>query len=846
MGNVRSLFRLLSDRDAESGNPLIADAAEIVERLSSDAPMVLWRYSPAEDRFLYISSYAEMLFGYPLASWLEPGILAQRVRSDDHAGLCRFFADVLNSGSAGEFSFRLNALNDAEVSVRCFAVPLRGRQAEAPVTLGGLLIDMSSHVALATALGESEQRFRHVMEQVPNISVQGYDKDRRVAFWNTASERLYGYSADEAMGQLLEDLIIPDFMRDGVRQHVDAWVNHGAPVPPGELSLKRKDGSLVAVYSSHVMVRNPVTGPQMYCLDVELTDVKAAERQARESELRFRRTFEEAPVGICIYAPDGVILDANPAFCRITGHPVGSLRGAPYDQITHPDDLPRDRALFLDCVSGNRSGYVTEKRIVKQDGREIWVENTVSLLRDEEGSPTQFIGIAEDITERRASRERIAYMAHHDALTGLPNRSLLQDRLNMALAHATRSARPVALLFIDLDRFKNINDSLGHVVGDSLLQAVGTRLSKNTRATDTVSRQGGDEFIVLLGDIESHEAAMNVAYKMVELLEEPYEVSGHLLACTASIGVAIFPDHGRDVDTLMRHADMAMYSAKDGGRNTVRMFQSGMTRNAVERLKIENALRKALERQEFELYYQPQVEIATGRLIGLEALLRWNSGLLGMVSPASFIPVAEDTGLIVPIGEWVLNEACRQLRKWQEAGLPVVPVAVNLSALQFNRGDIVRSLREVFERTGVDPALIEIELTESLLMSNADGVLHIMRELKTLGVGLSIDDFGTGYSSLSYLKRFPVDRLKVDRSFVRDVPDDPDDAAIVHAIVQLGHSLKIQVIAEGVESSQQVEFLRAEGCQAAQGFLFAKPAPVGLTTPILAAGLVPQKSSAAG
>ena len=442
-----------------------------------------------------------------------------------------------------------------------------------------------------------------------------------------------------------------------------------------------------------------------------------------------------------------------------------------------------------------------------------------------------------DITERKASEARIAYLAQHDALTGLPNRALLQDRLDQALAQATRQGKRIALMFLDLDRFKTINDSLGHVTGDKLLQRVAERLRQCVRETDTVSRQGGDEFIIVLTGIDLPDEAGRVAAKILDQLDPAFEVDGQQLRTSFSIGIALFPEDGASPESLMKNADTAMYHAKESGRNTYRFFDERMNVNTLERLQLENGLRQALDRGELQLAYQAQVELASGRIIGVEALLRWASETLGPVPPSRFIPLAEECGLIIPIGDWVLREACRQARRWQDAGLPPVPVGVNLSALQFRRSDIVAGVAAALAESGLDGRWLELELTESLLMESGPEVIVTLGKLKALGVRLSIDDFGTGYSSLAYLKRFPVDRLKIDQSFVRDLAQDPDDAVIIRAIIQLGRNLRLEVIAEGTETIEQMDFLRREGCTAAQGYLFSRPVPAEAIPALLQRGL---------
>jgi diguanylate cyclase (GGDEF)-like protein len=436
------------------------------------------------------------------------------------------------------------------------------------------------------------------------------------------------------------------------------------------------------------------------------------------------------------------------------------------------------------------------------------------------------IGTYEDITERKVAEERVQYLAYYDALTGLPNRTLLQDRLSKALASARRRKDKVALLFLDLDRFKDINDSLGHSVGDLLLQEVSERLKKWAREQDTVARVGGDEFVIVLTAAKDGTDAAVAAERLIHAMTAEFVVQGRSLSISCSLGISVFPEHGADGETLIKNADAAMYCAKESGRNNFRFFTDDMNAQAVERLTLENGLRLALEKKELFLMYQPQMNIATGKIIGLEALLRWQHPKLGLVPPDKFIRIAENCGLIVPIGEWVLRTACSQSRKWQDEGLPAVPVAVNVSAIQFRQEGFCELIRRVLNETGLGPQYLELELTESLLLANADVTLSVIQELKAMGLTLAIDDFGTGYSSFNYLRQFGVSKLKIDRSFIRDVAVNPDDAAITTAIISMAKSLNLKVIAEGVEDEAQMSFLRARQCDEIQGYYFSKPLAV--------------------
>jgi diguanylate cyclase (GGDEF)-like protein len=517
--------------------------------------------------------------------------------------------------------------------------------------------------------------------------------------------------------------------------------------------------------------------------------------------------------------------------------PVGF--GATYEaflNVVHPLDREFVNSAIEEALFAGKQ-YAIDHRILLPGGVERVVHAEAEISRDEDGRPVWLAGILQDITERKQAEEQIYNLAYFDSLTGLPNRLLFKEHLGHALAHADRTNRMAAILFLDLDRFKQINDTLGHSVGDKLLQEVAECLVTCVRKSDiigrdeageltsSVSRLGGDEFTVLLSDIAHMQDAAKVAQRIINSVAHPFNLDGHEVIVTTSIGISLYPDDGRDVVTLIKNADTAMYSAKDHGRNNFQFYTQSMNATAFERLALENHLRKALEREEFLLFYQPQFDIETGKTTGMEALIRWRHPELGLVSPAEFIPLAEETGLIIPIDDWVLQTASAQNKAWQAAGLPPVTMAVNLSGQHFSRQNMLETVARVVAGTGLDPRYLELELTESVLMKNAMETITTLQALKDLGLQISIDDFGTGYSSLSYLKRFPLDTLKIDQSFIREVTTDSDSAAITKAIIAMAHNLKLKVLAEGVETEAQLEFLRAHGCHTAQGYLYSRPLP---------------------
>jgi diguanylate cyclase (GGDEF)-like protein/PAS domain S-box-containing protein len=465
--------------------------------------------------------------------------------------------------------------------------------------------------------------------------------------------------------------------------------------------------------------------------------------------------------------------------------------------------------------------------LIRRDGVETEIEDSAAPIHDRQGQVTGAVMVFHDVNTARALPLRMSYLAQHDSLTGLPNRILFSDRLTQAMAVAHRHRQKLAVLFLDVDRFKHINDSLGHAIGDRLLQSVAQRLLACVRSSDTVSRQGGDEFVILLSELTHEQDAAVSADKILQALSIPHHIDEHDLHLTVSIGIVTYPDDGTEAETLMQNADFAMYDAKDNGRNNYQFFKSDMNVRAIERQSLENDLRHAVERQQFVLNYQPKMNLQTGALIGVEALIRWHHPQRGLVPPAQFIPIAEECGFIVPIGRWVLREACRQARAWQDAGLPPLPIAINISAVELRAKDFVAGVRVILLETGLEPRYLELELTETFLMQDSKSTAAVLRALKAMGLQLALDDFGTGYSSLSYLRRFPIDTLKIDRSFVRDLTTDADDASIVSAVISMGKSLHMRVVAEGVETPEHLTFLREHRCPEGQGYYFSPPVSAG-------------------
>jgi diguanylate cyclase (GGDEF)-like protein/PAS domain S-box-containing protein len=475
--------------------------------------------------------------------------------------------------------------------------------------------------------------------------------------------------------------------------------------------------------------------------------------------------------------------------------------------------------------------------LIRRDGFEIPIEDSIAPINDRDGQATGAVIVFRDVSVAQAMAQQITHSAEHDYLTGLPNRMLLNDRISQAIALARRHMKKVAVLFLDLDGFKHINDSLGHPIGDQLLKSVATRLVDCVRASDTVSRQGGDEFVVLLAEVAQADDAATMAKRMLRTVAEVHSIGKHDLHVTTSIGVSIYADDGLDAETLIKNADTAMYQAKENGRQSFQFFKPAMNARAVERQGIEESLRRALERDEFALHYQPKICLKTGTIVGAEALIRWTHPTRGAIAPAQFIPVAEDTGLILPIGNWVLRRACEQARDWTKVGIPNMTMAVNVSAMEFRDENFLEGLFSILKDTHLDPMSLELELTESVLMKRVDATASILQDLRNVGVQIAVDDFGTGYSSLSYLRKFPIDALKIDQSFVRQITAGADDAAIVTAVINMARSLKLRVVAEGVETQEELEFLQSHACDEAQGYYFSRPLPAQQFAELLASGV---------
>jgi diguanylate cyclase (GGDEF)-like protein/PAS domain S-box-containing protein len=665
-----------------------------------------------------------------------------------------------------------------------------------------------------------EEYFKRIFDFGPQpIGIN--DASGNVIAVNPAFTRLFGYTREDI--PTLEECFKKIFSDEDYRiratrewkESLHQFKKTGVPSRPLVQRGRKKDGS-----ECIVEVRSTVTSSgENIVFFVDVTE----KVQSEERTKLWTSVFEQSAEGIMICDARQNILMVNPSFEYLTGYTEEEVRGKT-PRILHSG---RQDAPFYETMwkSISETGHWRGEIWNRRKNGEVYVEwLSVSAVLDADGVVSHYIGIFSDITQRKEDERRIVHLAYYDVLTSLPNRLLAMDRLQQLIRSAQRDGSKLAILFIDLDRFKSINDSMGHDAGDELLKTISQRLLERVRKGDTVARMGGDEFVAVLPGLREPEDAAIIAQHLIDRIIQPMVIQGQEISISSSIGIAIFPEDGLDTRDLIRNADAAMYEAKQSGRNSYRFYTRGMNERALEMLSMENALRAGLQRNEFLLHYQPQIDILTGAIIGAEALIRWNRPGFGLVPPGEFIPVAEERGLIGDMGQWVIEEAIRRIIAWNSTELSALPVAVNVSSLQFHKKGFVEHVLTKFLESGVREHRLELELTESLIVKNVQGTIEILHRLHDVGILLSIDDFGTGYSSLNYLRRFPIDKIKIDRSFVQEMAD-PDTVRVVRGIISLAKSLNLRVIAEGVETREQLEVLRAEGCDEAQGFLFSKPLP---------------------
>jgi len=788
------------------------------------APVGIMHTGIDDDRILRVNARLTEMLGYSESELL--GLTTVDLRHPDgHSGNRRRNRNRALSGEIDTYSSErmFKRKNGSPLWVDR-TVSLARDAAGKPLYFIRIIMDISQRKRAEEVVARERALLRTIIDSLPDY-IYVKDTSGRFQLGNEAWLEARGRTAEEVAGKTVFELFSGE-LAESMAAEDQAIVNSGTPLLDVEqrVVVRARDGQLGEErwsYKTKVPMRDAdgnVTG--IVGISRDITERKQAEASLRESEERYRDVFEASPLPMWVWDDERLVfLAVNEAAIHHYGYTRDEFLRMNVRDIWAPGEQTRYEESLRD--RSNAQTLHLQRKHRTKDGRVIDVEATARQFMQD--GHLVWLTLINDITERKLAEERLLHLAHYDVLTSLPNRVLFYDRLKQALAQAKRNQWIIGVMFIDVDRFKNVNDTLGHAVGDRLLQQVSERLIRSVRAGDTVGRLGGDEFAIVLSNLSSAQDANLIAQKIMMSFKEPLKLAGVELYVTASIGITLYPDDSTDQETLIKNADAAMYRAKDVGRNSYRFYTPEMNARALEHLSLENSLRGALERDEFVLYYQPKASVADGSIVGVEALLRWQHPDRGLVSPGEFMPVLEETGLIVPVGEWVLKAVCEQIRTWRRAGIAPVPVAVNFSPRQFASRDLGDTIKRILDEQQVDPRLIEVEITESSLMSNLEETALILKYVGDLGVGLSIDDFGTGYSSLAYLKRFPFDVLKVDRSFVKDLTTDADDATITRALISMAHNLGLKVVAEGVETEDQLAFLVEHGCDEIQGFYFSRP-----------------------
>jgi len=677
--------------------------------------------------------------------------------------------------------------------------------------------------AMAESFRTSEMHVRAIVEHTADAIVS-FDCNGLIATYNPAAERIFGYAPEELTGRAV-GMLVPELSALDTRAKKVL-----APFIEGrrEALGRRKDGRILPIELS---VSAMILGANPYYVAIahDITERKAAEETLRLQKEWLTTLTDSLPDIVCFKDGEGRWLVANQFYLdlfRLSGVDYVGLNAEELGALTPLYERFMLATLDTDVQAWQEGRPVCYEQIIPlPDGSEKIFDMRKTPLFNSDGSRKGLVVVGRDITERRQSAQRIEHLAHHDSLTGLPNRTLFLDRLRTALAMARRNGSEAALLLLDLNKFKDVNDTLGHAIGDKLLRATAKRIQHCVRETDTVARLGGDEFAILLGHVSSADGAGTVAESILRILTEPFGLDDHEVVTSACMGITLFPGDGEDAETLLKNADLALFRSKSEDMAHYHFYVSEMDEEVRRRKTTERDLRHALGSDQLSLFYQPQVDMVTGRILGAEALIRWHHPQQGSIPPSMFIPIAERSELIVPLGRWVLQRAAMQIQQWKKAGLPPFKIAVNLSPVQFRHQDLLATVTNVIEQTGVDPHQLQLEITETIAMTNFDYSVDILQNLRALGLTIAIDDFGTGYSSLNYLKRFPVDKLKIDRSFVTDIGLHPDNAAIVRAIINLGRGIGARVNVEGVETEEQLRFMRENGCDEVQGFYYSRPLP---------------------
>lgn len=738
----------------------------------------------------------------------------------DPAERLRIVGQLERSSEATDLETRLRARSG---ELKTVEISLRYIEIDGELCTLCIGRDISQRIQAESALRASEEKFQQVFRRSPDGIVILKQKDLTIYELNDSFLLAAEYGRDELIGASVYELNV--FEQDDALELATDELSRQGFFANREVTFHTKRGHKVRTLLSATYIEIN-DEPCVLVIAKNVNELRQAEEKLRDSERRFRSAFENSPVGMVLIDMQGNIFQANNFASEVLGYEKAPLEGMHVSRLVPTEDRPQLKETLRRLRDGKDRTVRSECRMLREDNLEVWTNFHIVVENDSAGEPSYLIGQIADITEMKSSQNRMERMAFYDTLTNLANRRLFYDRLGQAVDHAQRSRHLSALLYLDLDQFKRVNDTLGHEVGDILLQEVSTRLTACVRKEDTVARLGGDEFTVLLFDIRSPSDASLVADKILKALRQPLTISGHQLVITTSIGITIVPQDGTDPNSLMKNADLAMYRAKEHGRNTYHFYSEEMNTNAIKRLRTEYELRRALDRNEFVLYYQPKVRLSDQQIVGVECLIRWDHPERGILTPYEFIEVAEETGAIVDMGSWIIQEACQTGKILCDQARRNIQIAVNISPRQFRDPNLVSTIRRNLRETGLNPATLELEITETMLMGDVDAANATVRQLHALGVRMAIDDFGTGYSSLNYLKKFPINTVKVDRSFIMDIPSSEDDKAITSAVIAMAHRLNMEVVAEGVETRDQFDFLVEHDCEYAQGYLWSKPLPL--------------------
>lgn len=839
---LRNTARALAD---EHGNTCVCGLMfdctpqmHAIEQLTMRKAMCETMFNITRDAVLFLDTHkqitaanpaAAQLFGYNANDLLGRTVESFWAQSYDH---CQINDERIANNKQGKRLEQKEVLFRKQDGTNFWGKSIRATISNKTSLTQGyvtLVHDISALVHAENNIVAAEQELTTILNSLQDVYYRA-DLDGTILKVSPSLVKVMGYTPEEVLGTNLADYYINPRDRVEFLRYLE---NQGGVVENYEGRLRRKDNSTIWVATNaHYVLDGSgnVIGVEGTSRDISRL------KEAEDLRSRFGRILDHSSNEIYVFSTDDLRFVQVNRGARINlGYSHKEL-----EQLTPVDISPEfDKENFQQLLHPLRSGeseqLVFKTTHLRKDGSDYPVE--VRLQHSQQESPPVFLALVQDISERIGNEKRLQYLAHHDALTALPNRVLFMDRLEQCIGRAKRHNKSLAVLFLDLDRFKVINDTLGHDVGDRALQALAERLKSCICTGDTVARLGGDEFAIVLEDIQSSDDVAPTAKKILQVLSRSFLLDDTELFITTSIGISLYPNDGTDSQTLLKHADVAMYRAKDDGRDRYQFYSSEMSAKALEKLVLETSLRKALEREEFVVHYQPQMDLKRNRIVGVEALLRWEHPSIGIIPPEQFIPMLEETGLIVPVGEWVLDTACRQNKEWNKKDSRPLRVSVNLSARQTSVSTFVTSVENALKRTQMDPRLLELEITESILLHNIKSTVHAMEQISELGVRFAIDDFGTGYSSLSYLKRFPIDTLKIDRSFIRDLHQDPDDATLVEAIIAMSLALNLNVVAEGVETVEQAKFLTAHFCHVAQGHLLSQPVPARKISDLLTSGL---------